>query len=225
MRATVVILTKLSEQLPVKTRLWSFLGRERAIAAYRHMLAETLATARRLSAREPVLAHSPADADPEPSLPGLAGYRALGVDGRDGADCLERAIAAADEGLPLLVLGGDAPDLPEGRLRRALAALERHHAAVVPSLDGGFAALALRAPVPGLAGAFRFGSEDAASQLEAFLSSGCRTVARLGPWPDVDTPEDWLAYLARRGGGGRAHLRPVRSGSACSSGDTRGAVR
>jgi len=196
-RATVVILTKLPGHLPVKTRLRAALGEAGARAVHLEMLATTVGLARTFDP-EPVIAYSPPDADPRAALPGIAGCRFVPVEGSDGATCLEHAVAAAAAGLPLVALGGDAPDLPRARIGEALAALAAgRDAVVVPTPDGGFSCLALRRPVPGLARAFRYGAGDARSSLLAFFAAQGLATACLEPWPDVDTPEDLEAYRRR----------------------------
>jgi glycosyltransferase A (GT-A) superfamily protein (DUF2064 family) len=196
-RATVVILTKLPGLLPVKTRLWPVLGEAGARDLYVSMVRDTVAVARTLAPR-PVLAYSPPGGDPGAALPGVAVCRLLPVKAEGGAACLEEALLGAYEGRHLVALGGDAPDLPPERLFEVAGALSRHDAAFVPTGDGGFSCLGLRRPVVGLSGAFRYGSGDAMASLEAFLEARGLSSTRLAPWPDVDTPEDLAAYLARQ---------------------------
>ena len=201
MRATVVILAKLPGHLPVKTRLIPLLGEQGAIDCYRDMLGRTVALARAFDP-EPTLATSPAGVDPAPVLPGIRGVRFRPVVGDDGAACLERALLDAFvPGRPLLALGADAPDLPPALLDRALDLLREHDAVFVPTPDGGFSALGLRAPVRGLAGGFGYGRADARDALGAWLADRGKTVAATAPWPDVDTPGDWHAWRRRADGG------------------------
>ncbi len=207
MSATVLVLTKLPGLLPVKTRLWPRLGRRGAERVYRAMLRASLDLARTLSP-EPIVAFSPPDADAGSILGDVGRARYMGVAGASGSQCLERAIEGAWSGGPLVVLGGDAPDLPVERLEQGLAALATSHAAIVPSGDGGFSALVLREPVPGLASGFVFGEGDACASLRAWLAVSGRRIAMLAPWPDVDTPADLAALVARLQSSGS-----IRSGS------------
>ena len=195
MRATVVILTKLPGALPVKTRLHPLLGAAGATAFYVDSLRRAVELARGFDPA-PRLAYSPADADAIAALPGFCGL--VPVHGGDGAACLEQALLDAYGGVPLLALGGDAPDLPPARVEAALAALAQHDAAFVPTGDGGFSCLALREPAPGLAAGFTFGGDNALGALTAWLRSRGRSVAHVAPWPDVDTPDDYRAWIARR---------------------------
>ena len=197
MQATVVVLTKLPGHLPVKTRLWPVLGEEGARRLYLEMLRETLVRARRVDP-VPTVAYSPPEVEPRLDLGGAC--RFLPVAGEGGAQCLENAVAAAFCGLPLVVLGGDAPDLPDDRIDGVVAELSGGRDAVfVPTGDGGFSCLGLRRPVAGLASGFRYGGNDALASLEAFLTDRGLCVARMEGWPDVDTPADLDAYNARKG--------------------------
>ena len=196
MRATVVILTKLPGHLPVKTRLAPLLGERGAIEFHLEALRRTIELARRFDDR-PTLATSPFDADPAAALPGMPDCRLAPVVGGDGAACLENALAAAHAGLPLVALGADAPDLPPERIEKALALLRRYDAAMVPTRDGGFSCLALRAPAPGLAEGFGYGDADAFASLCRWFDRRGLSVAELEPWDDVDTPADYEAYVRR----------------------------
>jgi len=197
--ATVVILTKLPGHLPVKTRLVGLLGEQGARQAYVAMLEETVSLARRIDP-DPGLAYSPPDADPEGALPSLSGCRFCPVQGDDGAACLENALADAYVGYPLIALGGDAPDLPVERLRAGVEACSggTADAVLVPTPDGGFSSLALRRPVEGLARGFRYGGDDSLTSLCTFFEQRGLRVELTEPWPDVDTPDDYEAYLRRR---------------------------
>jgi glycosyltransferase A (GT-A) superfamily protein (DUF2064 family) len=196
--ATVVILTKLPGLMPVKTRLVPRLGVEGARRAYVAMLRATLELARDVDPR-PTLAYSPPEADPEAALPGFAACRFRPVEGSDGARCLENALRDAYVGRPLVALGGDSPDLPRTRLREVVAALDSFDAALVPTGDGGFSCLGLRQPVAGLGGALPYGHPDAIDPVARFIEACGLRVHQTDPWPDVDTPAQYDAYLGRLG--------------------------
>ncbi len=196
MKATLVVLTKLPGLLPVKTRLWPWLGPARAEGLYRWMLFETVSRLHRLGT--PVVAFSPPDANPVETMPWLEHCELLPTPGRDGAECLEYAIGAAHRGDPLVVVGGDTPDLPLAWIGDAVRALVVADVALVPSLDGGFSCLALREPLPGLARRVRFGDAGALDALRRFVADERRSSVLLPPWPDVDTRADVLALLRRR---------------------------
>jgi len=198
-RASVVILTKLPGHLPIKTRLHGLLGRAGAEEFYLECLARTVVTAQRFCER-PLLATSPADVDPHAVLTGLPDCRMIPIPGENGAVCLENALAlepCPPESGTIVALGGDAPDLPAARIGDALAALDDHDVAFVPTPDGGFSCLAVRAAVPDLASGFAYGGDDALDSLQRWMEARGLRVARVAGWPDVDTPEDYEALMAR----------------------------
>ncbi|MDT7778920.1 MAG: uncharacterized protein QOC99_1432 [Acidobacteriota bacterium] len=99
---------------------------------------------------------------------------------------------------PLVLIGADSPTLPPGFLTPALDALARGTAdiALGPAEDGGFYAVALRSPVPGLFERVEWSTPRAYVQT-------ARNAARLGlrllelpRWYDVDTPADLLRLAA-----------------------------
>lgn len=196
MTCTVVILVKVPGHLPVKTRLAATMGEDAARAVFAEMLEHSVALARQFDPT-PTLAFSPPEADGASLLGPFADVHYLPVPGADGAACLEAALQLAYVGLPLIALGGDAPDLPAERLSEALVCLAESDAVFVPSGDGGFSALVLPRPMPGLAAGFRFGAGDALGSLLAYCESlGLRTHCT-EPWPDVDTPADLAAWRYR----------------------------
>ncbi|MEM8882860.1 MAG: DUF2064 domain-containing protein [Planctomycetota bacterium] len=199
MRATVVILTKLPGHLPVKTRLQPLLGEQGAIDFHLQALRETIELAHAFD-EEPVVATSPVDADPAAALGALPRARLMPIEGDDGAVCLENALAAVHADRPLVALGADAPDLPKGRIEQGLDLLKWFDAVMAPTRDGGFSCLILREPIPGLAEGFTYGDDGAFASLVKWLDRRGRSVGQLDPWNDIDTPEDYKAYLARRNG-------------------------
>ena len=171
------------------------------------MLAETVRTLRTLGT--PTLAYSPPDCAPLEVFPEHDDCAFLPVHGDDAASCLDDAISKVPDA-PLLLVGGDAPDLPRARLVAALdAAVGGADAAIVPSPDGGFVALAMRRPELRLGAAFRFGGRHAAAEVAAELLQRGRRLVELDPWSDVDTPADlcaWRRRCAARGAGLGEHV-------------------
>ena len=101
-------------------------------------------------------------AAPDPSHPVFARLQrrhgvALAVQGEGDLGARMAQVfeqAAADRGLPLLLMGSDAPALDAPMLRLAAAALGDHDAVFVPALDGGYALVGLRAWGPRQRGLF-----------------------------------------------------------------------
>lgn len=135
----------------VKTRLARTLGAERAAELYAAFLEDTLRTARSVASAERCLSYAPASAsgrfaalDPEATLlpqpEGDLGARL--------ASAFERAFALGHT--RCVALGSDAPHLAPRVLEELFDALATSPIAVLPTDDGGYAAIGLDAPRPEL---------------------------------------------------------------------------
>jgi uncharacterized protein len=129
-----------------------------------------------------------------------------------GDDLGARMIAAVGKTLAaghdvVLLVGSDIPDLPASALRDAYAALAAHpqgsRVAFGPATDGGFYLVAAT-DVASLAGAFSgvtWSQPSVLADVTARLAAGGRDVVFVQGWPDLDTPADLEALIARPGGG------------------------
>ena len=109
------------------------------------------------------------------------------------------ALFAAGGG-PVAVAGSDSPDLPLPLMEKALGALRKADAAVVPSADGGYALLALNRPAPQLFTRIPWSTPEvlAATRRRA-LEHGLR-LAVTDPWDDLDDRDSLARLLARSPG-------------------------
>jgi rSAM/selenodomain-associated transferase 1 len=98
-----------------------------------------------------------------------------------------------------VIIGGDLPTLPLGRLRAAFSALEHKPVVLGPSADGGYYLIGLRAPQPELFEGIAWGTPQVLEQTVDRLNGLGLEAECLEPWYDVDTVED-LRFLA-------SHLR------------------
>lgn len=132
----------------------------------------------------------------EPLLPGDARLLPQ-VEGDLGEKMLAAArwlYAGSPE--PVIILGTDAPTLPPARLEEAARALETYDAALVPSDDGGYVLLGLRAPHEALFSGVEWSTDAVYRQtLEQARQAGL-SLQSLEPWYDVDEPQD-LKRLSR----------------------------
>jgi glycosyltransferase A (GT-A) superfamily protein (DUF2064 family) len=95
------------------------------------------------------------------------------------------------------VIGTDAPELGTAHLREAEHALSGHDASLIPTLDGGYALIALAQPTPE---AFdlppsAWGGPDVLALTVSALYAAGRTCALLEPVRDLDTPADALRIV------------------------------
>ncbi len=101
---------------------------------------------------------------------------------------LQTAVAQlfAAGGGPVLLIGSDSPDLPEALIDEALAALEEVDVVTVPCLDGGYALLGLKQPVPELFVDIPWSSNQVLVATRERASRAGRVYRELTPWDDLD---------------------------------------
>jgi rSAM/selenodomain-associated transferase 1 len=211
-RPAVIVMAKAPRAGEVKTRLVPPLTSSEAAELSACFFADAVSLARRLTVDatvetafkatvEAVVAYAPTDgrAMLEDVLRGI-GVLWLEQEDADLGARLSSVIegaAALDLG-PLVVIGADSPTLPPSFLTTALDALARGATdiALGPAEDGGYYALALRWPAPGLFDSVEWSTPRAYEQT-------ARNAARLGlrllelpRWYDVDTPAELLRLAA-----------------------------
>ena len=206
-RPAVIVMAKAPLAGEAKTRLVPPLAPEEAARLAACFFADTVSLARRV-ARETVVAYAPAGgrAALEDALRTLAPRETgagaatpplwLEQRGDDlGARLSSVAVRAAALGLgPLVLLGADSPTLPPAFLASALGALARDEADVAlgPADDGGYYAVGLRAPAPGLFDAVEWSTPRAYGQTARNAARLGLRLSELPRWYDVDTPADLL---------------------------------
>jgi glycosyltransferase A (GT-A) superfamily protein (DUF2064 family) len=108
-----------------------------------------------------------------------------------------------DPATPLLLMGTDAPMLDAAQLGLAAAALRDRPAVFVPALDGGYALVGLRHPVPALFGGMVWSTAQVMAETRTRLAAAGLAHTELPPVADIDVPADllhlpadWLSALA-----------------------------
>jgi uncharacterized protein len=203
MTALLIIFAKEPRPGQVKTRLSPPLSPEAAAQLYQHFLQDILDEMARVPEVRLAVAFSPPSArdffrrlaPPETVL--------FPQEGADLGERMARAFArnfAAGFG-PILLRGGDVPDLPAAVASEAQAVLAAGRAQVVlgPATDGGYHLVGLTEPQPAL---FRGPAWSSSTVLTDTLrltrQLGLR-VHLLDPWPDIDTYDDLITFLHRAG--------------------------
>ena len=186
----------------VKTRLIPALGAEGAAALARTMLDHSVAAAVAAGIGPVELV-----GDPHP-----AGWAtpANGViwsaqQGHDLGDRMGEAVARAlAHGERVLVTGTDCPAFDAAKIAEAAATLDDHDAAVIPALDGGYAAIGLRRFDPSLFEGVRWSGPHTLADTLARLATLGWSVWLGAPLADIDEPADlvhapaaWLASPPR----------------------------
>lgn len=96
-----------------------------------------------------------------------------------------------------LIVGADAPTLPDDQFQQALAALAAHDAVLGPSEDGGFTLVGARRAPRGMFAGVAWSRESTRDEaLRAMRTAGLRTVVTPSVGYDIDLPGD-LARLKR----------------------------
>jgi rSAM/selenodomain-associated transferase 1 len=187
----LVVMAKAPLPGHAKTRLCPPLEHAQAAALAEAALSDTLSAVSWAPARRRVLA-----------LDGPAGAwlpRGFEVIEQRGGDLRDRlANATHDVGEALLLVGMDTPQLTRALLCAALARLAAPgvDAVLGPTTDGGYWAIGLREPDPGVFDGVPMSSaKTAAAQRARLAALGLRT-SELEPLRDVDTYDDAAAVAA-----------------------------
>jgi rSAM/selenodomain-associated transferase 1 len=189
--AQVIVLAKEPVAGRVKTRLCPPYEPEQAAALAGAALRDTIDAVRATPVRRRVLAlDGPGDRWSRAGFPVLA-QRGDGLDERI-AHALTDAWAGA--ALPMLLVGMDTPQLTSEHVLSALARLlGGWDAAFGPAADGGFWALGLRRPFPGLVRGVPMSSPRTGEHLLGRLRAAGLRTALLPRLRDIDTASDAAA--------------------------------
>jgi hypothetical protein len=194
--ARVVIIAKAPIAGFAKTRLTPALGAEGAARLARRMLERTVRTALEARVGAVELCVTPAPDHPAwktLDLPDGLEWSKQG-DGDLGARMARATERTTAAGAAALLIGTDCPGLTALHLRRAAEALEDHDAALVPTVDGGYALLALRRFHPCLFTHMPWSTDAVAFETLCRIGRRGWTVKSAQPLHDIDEPAD-LAWL------------------------------
>lgn len=210
----LVVFAKAPRPGLVKTRMCPPLEPAEAAELYGCMLDDVLeasvAHAKALGL-ELVLAVHPEDAQPELADRTPPPFRVIAQHGEGLARRMDRAIrqACAAGHERVILRGSDNPGLGLDHLRATLDLLKRHDVVLTPDRDGGYGAIGLHAPHPGLF--------DHAMSTDRLLDETTRSARERGlavalaPESfDLDTVDD-LARLGERPGGPEAARESART--------------
>ncbi len=179
----------------VKTRLAAGIGPEAALAAYRHLVELTL---RAVSSWPDVeLRFTPDEAAGEMSGWSRSGWKWIPQGGGDLGERLDRAVTAtlAHGGTRVVVIGTDCPFLKPDDLKAAFAALESVDLVLGPATDGGYWLIGLRRSCPAVFQEISWGSSQVRTETLQRAAEAGLSVRLLRALSDVDTPDDWTAFL------------------------------
>ncbi len=193
----VLLFAKQSRAGGVKTRLCPPLDPAQAQAVHDLMITATLDRLASVRARAHWLAlAAAAGGAPVPAGPP---WTVVAQGGGNLGDRLLRVSVGAHDahGGPLLIAGGDCPDLPLMLIQQAVESAQRGVSAVVPAADGGYCLLAIDRPHPALFQEIAWGTPLVLAQTLAAARATGVALRVLPGWEDVDTYEDLKRLAAR----------------------------
>jgi rSAM/selenodomain-associated transferase 1 len=199
-QTVLIIFAKEPSPGQVKTRLCPPLSPQAAARLYGQFLEDVLEEMARLPQIKMALAYTPVPARPF--------FQNLPVPGLDltaqvGADLGERLQQAFDWGFAqgfgeVLIRNSDSPDLPGRVVTEAREVLESGRAQVILGScpDGGYYLVGLGSPQPQLFQNIAWSGPTVLADTLARAESLGLSVHLLPSWPDIDTCDDLLAFLA-----------------------------
>ena len=204
MSAHLIVFAKNPVPGTVKTRLQRRYSPDQAAAIYRAFILDVIESAGAAPADQRVLAYAPSDAvEAMATLVGDNWRLRPQADADLGARMSQAAADSFSEGADrVVILGTDAPSLPDARLTRAFDLLRTTDVVLGPSTDGGYYLVGLSQPFPEIFDGIDWSTEHVFRQtVDRIRSAGLR-LGLLPPWYDVDTPDE-LEFL-------RTHLDAAR---------------
>ena len=200
----VTLLTRLPRPGETKTRLIPLLGADGAAALHTEMGTHVSRQLRMLRAvhRVRVIARVTGG-----SHRAARDWLKLPTSQQSDGDLGQRQLHALEQGIRrthvAAVIGSDAPSVDAASMHAALEAAAKNGASFIAADDGGYCMLAVRfdcLPAVGsmLLSSIDWGTSDVLKQCLAHLGASGIVPMVLGPFPDVDRPEDMEAWSAVR---------------------------
>ena len=198
-REQLIVFVKAPRPGTVKTRIAQTAGAERACAIYQEMVATVLQ--RVASLRGTQLRFSPDDAADAIKRWLRSDWIIAPQGAGDLGERLQRAFAEsfAAGAERVVIIGSDCPEVKSGDIRTAWKELKSHDAVIGPAIDGGYWLIGLRASQPELFHAIEWSSDQVLAQTLTQAKSIDLRVQLLRILSDIDTEEDWNAYVRERG--------------------------
>jgi uncharacterized protein len=199
-RNVLVIFARAPHPGQVKTRIAAELGGLEALEIYRTLAARTIAAARSGRNYGVTVAYSPRDA--EEVMRDWLGASLLLRPQRDG-DLGARMAAAIDDEFArgadrVVVIGTDCPDLTPALIESAFARLDQSDAVLGPATDGGYYLIGMARPLPELFHDVPWSSPETLRVTMERARQGKLRVSLLDALADIDTADDWRAWLSRQ---------------------------
>ena len=197
----ILIFAKAPVAGAVKTRLIPRLGASGAAELAGAMLRATITEARAVAGARVELCAAPTSDHPawKDMVPADVHCSDQG-EGDLGARLARRTREAIEAGEQAILIGGDCPSLGRERLTAAIRALTKVDAFIHPTLDGGYALLALRRYSDRLFEEIRWSTDSVFRQTAERLRQLGWTYTVGETLRDIDEPDDYDAWITSRTG-------------------------
>jgi hypothetical protein len=188
MSVAVVLFAKAPVPGRAKTRLTPPLSAEQAADFHRACVCDAWESIGTTSASRYLYTDVPWTGSPEPAPPEQIRFQRGNDLGERMLNCfLELYTQNIDKAL---IIGSDSPSLPAAYRSEAVEALAGSDDVIGPSEDGGFYLIGCRQPHPRMFAGVPWSSPQTSARTEDRLRSLGRSIHKLPPWYDVDTPGD-----------------------------------
>jgi uncharacterized protein len=196
-RQKLIVFVKAPRPSSVKTRLAQSLGAQAACDAYRFLVDRVLVQLTSLANVE--LRFSPDDALDEIRPWLRTNWVAAAQGGGTLGERLIRAFrnAFADGCTNVVAIGSDCPEVTTLDLIEAWNSLETQDVVVGPASDGGYWLIGLNAPSDGIFENIDWSTARVFEQTMQWIRANGKSYHLLRELSDVDTEDDWKAYLKR----------------------------
>lgn len=194
----MIIFVKAPRPGSVKTRIAKTTGPDRACTIYRELVGVVLE--RCSSIQNVELWYSPADALDEIKPWLRESWKGQEQGTGDLGLRLERAFASAfaSGAERVVIIGSDCPEIRSGDVRQAWKELKSHDVVIGPAVDGGYWLIGLKVTHAELFREIPWSSDQVLAQTLARARSLGLRIQLLRILSDVDTEEDWNAYVRER---------------------------
>lgn len=197
-RCALLVFLKIPEPGKVKTRLAATIGHERAAALYREWIGIVLRALQPLRTRMEVIGYVDGLPECTGEWHGLADDWWPQPDGDLAARLSAGFEAAHRYNCVVLAVGTDCLELDASLVGGAIDALAQHDAVFGPAADGGYYLVGTARHLPGFFEEIRWSSQQTLSDHLARCGEQGWSVAQLPLRHDIDTWDDYQAYLTRQ---------------------------
>lgn len=200
--SALIIFAKLPRAGEVKTRLGESIGMEQAAKVYKEFAEHAFTLADGVNAKDIVVYIFYAPGASEIEIKQWVGrpFHFIEQRGNSLGDRMRNAFdrTFADGATQTVIIGTDVPELDARTLHSSFAYLTSHDIVIGPSTDGGYYLLGMNVPTKDVFDGIVWSSSAVTETTLARIEAGNYSFALLPVLSDIDTEEDYRAYVQRR---------------------------